>query len=318
MTPSRLLRWSAIAGVLCGAGLLGSQRNVRDDVDAGVAHASPPLNTYDLDQDGLADEVEKYLGTLPDQGDTDGDGYQDGEEFARHSDPLDMGSVPQSEEVGVAMAIYQVGNKLRPVIAVYAEDGDTRGTNLVMGVRVKNWTRNLPLQFFSKGAKVVSAPTIDPVAKVTIYDGSMKASTVKRFGSISLYGTAAYRGTIVSADALNLFDVNGVVVSRFMSNSGGGGGSGSQNNGPFTPGVMGTGAYKPLTPSGQAPPASWAGGQVCSQSMITAGVVGAVVTQEVVSASCANGWDSYCDGAACAGTVGSTVRVVDPLALIGG
>ena len=312
MNPSKMLRWSAVFGVVGAAGALGSQL-LSPAVAPAVVHASPALNSYDSDLDGLPDEIENYLGTLPDQSDSDGDGFQDGEEFARHSDPLDMGSVPQGEQVGVAMAIYEQGNVIRPVIAVYAKDGNTRAANLLVGVRVGSTMRNMPLGFFSKNAKVNLAPTVNPTAEVAIFDGTMKANYVKRFGSLSIYGTVAYRGSVLSADALNLFDVNGVIVSSFA-----GPGSGQSSPGSFNAGNLNTGAYKPLSGSGKAPPSSWAGGQVCSQSMATAGVAGALVTQEVVSADCASGWDSYCDGVACAGTVGTTVQMIDPLGLIGG
>lgn len=312
MNPSKLVGWCAVAGVVGTTAVLSSGPHDLTITPA-VVHASPSISGYDSDGDGLPNEIESYLGTNPDLGDTDGDGFQDGEEFARHSDPLDMGAVPQSEKVGVAMAIYEEGNKIRPVIAVYAKDGNTRAANLLVGVRVGSQMRNLPLSFFSKNAKLGSAPTVNSGAAITIFDGTMKANQVKRFGSLSIYGTGSYRGAVVSADALNLFDVNGVIVSRFVTSSTAATSKNSSNWGNFS-----TGQYKPLTGSGKAPPPSWAGGSVCSQTVATAGVSGSVVSQEVVAAGCATGWDSYCDGAACAATVGSTIKLVDPISLIGG
>ena len=309
MNPSRMLRWTAVLGVLGTAGALGLE-HARLVLAPAVVHAASSTSSYDSDGDGLPDEVEDFLGTLPDQADSDGDGFQDGEEFARHSDPLDMGSVPQSEQVGVAMAIYQEGNKIRPVIAVYAKDGNPRGVNLTFGVRVYSSLRNLPLSFISKQAKISTAPTINSTASIMVFDGTMNANYVKRFGSLSLYATGSYRGSVITADALNLFDVGGVIVSSFNS--------GSQMSGSFTTGSLSNGAYKPLGGSVTPPPSSWSSGQVCSQTMATAGISGAVVTQEVVSAKCSSGWDSYCSGPACSATVGSTIQIIDPVGLLGG
>ena len=50
----------------------------------------------DGDGDGLINFDEAWYGTAPDNPDTDGDGYSDGEEVAQGSDPLDGDSVPRS------------------------------------------------------------------------------------------------------------------------------------------------------------------------------------------------------------------------------
>ncbi|EKD49245.1 MAG: hypothetical protein ACD_63C00210G0003 [uncultured bacterium] len=44
-------------------------------------------NSSDMDLDGLADDMEKKLGTDPNNKDTDGDGYQDGMEVEAGYDP---------------------------------------------------------------------------------------------------------------------------------------------------------------------------------------------------------------------------------------
>jgi hypothetical protein len=46
----------------------------------------------DTDADGLPDYIENYYGTDPNNPDTDGDGYKDGEEVENGYDPLASGS----------------------------------------------------------------------------------------------------------------------------------------------------------------------------------------------------------------------------------
>ena len=48
----------------------------------------------DLDEDNLINLDEYYFGTDPTKKDTDGDGYNDGLEIEKDSDPLDPNSVP--------------------------------------------------------------------------------------------------------------------------------------------------------------------------------------------------------------------------------
>jgi hypothetical protein len=74
--------------------------------------------------------------------------------------------------------------------------------------------------------------------------------------------------------------------------------------------------HRPL--GGTQPPLSWSTGEICFQHIEAVGTHGAVVTQEVTSATCVSGWDGYCDGSSCVSSVGTTVDVVDPSALIGG
>jgi hypothetical protein len=54
---------------------------------------------FDSDDDGLADEVELEMGTLPSDPDTDKDGFYDGDEVEMGYDPLDDSSHPSVDEV---------------------------------------------------------------------------------------------------------------------------------------------------------------------------------------------------------------------------
>ena len=64
-------------------------------------------------------------------------------------------------------------------------------------------------------------------------------------------------------------------------------------------------------------PSTWSEGAVCFQRSTPVAVNGAVVTQEVVSAACMEGWEGYCPPT-CSASVGSTFSTVDPIGLIGG
>ena len=268
----------------------------------------------DTDGDGLTDHLEELLGTSGLQADSDGDGYADAEELARQSNPLDVLALPGTSPTSCGMGIYETGAVLRPVVAVYVFDGDIRTADLAMGARIGSTLRGLPLSFFAKNSTIVKTPAVDPQAAVYVYDGTMNPEHVHRFGDLSLYSTTVNElGPVISADALNLASVDGVVVEQFLT---------SMNSGPpiFSP-VFGTktsGVYQPLGgSSGTPPPATWASGKICEQSMIVAGVNGPIVLQEVIAADCKDGWASFC-GTDCTSSVGKTVQMLDPLALIGG
>jgi hypothetical protein len=270
----------------------------------------------DADGDGLTDHFEELLGTSGLQSDSDGDSYWDAEELARQSNPLDGLSLPGSSPTSCGMGIYEKATTLRPVVAVYVFDGDIRTADLAMGARVGETLRNLPLSFFGKNSTIVKTPTLDPQAAVYVYDGTMNPQHVHRYGDLSLYSTTVNEeGPVIAADAVNLVSIDGVVVEQFLT---------SINSAPptikpvYETGTNTAGVYKPLGgSSGPPPPATWTSGKICEQKMVVGAVNGPVVLQEVTSADCKDGWASFC-GSDCTSSVGKTVQMLDPLALIGG
>lgn len=278
-----------------------------------VVHAVGPGGP-DADGDGLTDLFESLLGTHPLRADTDKDGYWDAEELARQSDPLDKLALPGTSPTSCGMGIYETGGSLRPVIAVYSSDGDVSTPNLKMGARVGSELRGVPLSFFSKNSTTVTTTTFDPQAVVYVFDGTMKPQSVHFYGDLSLYATTVNgQGPVISADAVNLASVGGVVVEQFLT---------SINNSPpnISPiyGTKTSGVYQPLGGTGAPPPAAtWTSGKICEQTMVVAGVNGPIVLQEVTDADCKDGWASFC-GSDCTSSVGQTVQMLDPLALIGG
>ena len=285
---------------------------LQDALELPVMHAAGPGGP-DSDGDGLTDLFEDILGTGTQRADSDGDGYWDAEEFARQSDPLDASDIPVLAPASCGMGIYETGNSLRPVVALYVADGDLRGAELGMGARVGNQLRGLPLSFFSKNATISQSPTAVSQSVVYIFDGTLNPKHVHRLNDLSVYATVDYRSSIISADAVNLASIDGVVVEHILTAF-----HSAKPNPSLVFGQGSSGVYKPLGgPSGTPPPPTWVSGKVCAQGMIVGGVNGPVVYQEVVSADCEDGWASYC-GSDCTSSVGSTVQMLDPLALIGG
>lgn len=61
------------------------------DGNDNLTQTSPMALMIDTDQDGLPDDMEKIIGTDPNNADTDGDGYADGVELKNNYDPLGFG-----------------------------------------------------------------------------------------------------------------------------------------------------------------------------------------------------------------------------------
>lgn len=328
MTPTRTRqrRWAAALVAVPGAfalGVLALPDRVEDQVQEAadaladairppVLHAAGPGGP-DTDGDGLTDVFEEILGTGTQRPDSDGDGYWDAEEFARQSDPLDPKDIPVATPATCGMGIYEKGKNLRPVVAVYVADGDIRSADLAMGARIGTQLRGVPLSFFSKNSTIVRPPTFNAQSVVYVFDGTMNPQHVHRFGDMSIYSTLDYRDSIVSADAVNLASVGGVVVEHQLISY-----KSANPNPSLVFGQGSSGVYTPLTGStGTPPPPTWVSGKVCTQGMVVSGVTGAVVLQEVITAECEDGWATFC-GSDCTSSIGSTIQMLDPLALIGG
>lgn len=61
-----------------------------------IVQTVPAIIVIDSDQDGLPDDMEKRIGTDPNNADTDNDGYLDGEEVKNNYDPLNQGKLTQN------------------------------------------------------------------------------------------------------------------------------------------------------------------------------------------------------------------------------
>src|SRR5262245_36093813 len=72
-----------------------------------------------IDGDGLTDQQELVIGTLPNRADTDGDGYSDLEERARGSDPLSRLSVPDPTDYNLGTCASLEDGVISMLSAVY-------------------------------------------------------------------------------------------------------------------------------------------------------------------------------------------------------
>ncbi len=263
----------------------------------------------DTDGDGLSDPLEAILGTNPAGVDTDSDGFSDAEELARQSDPGNRSSFPGSEASGVGIAVTAHDGSLHAVSALYFQDGSLSDKTFQLGAMIHGNVVNIdPSRYGNALLHIV--PSSDPSAVVAVLDARLPQNPLLLAGSMSLFSTVAGAdGVVTAASVIDLVALDGVVMERQLSYF-----SAAPGSTPQT-GAGAGGLYRPL---GGSIPATWNEGQVCAQSLAVVGVEGPVVTQEVEDAGCEDSLEGACSPGGCSATIGTTVRVMDPLALIGG
>ena len=291
------------AAASAGAWVLGAQER--------VARASPPpASGPDADADGLPDRLEAFLGTSMDKPDTDGDNFSDAEELARDSNPLSPVSIPPLQDVTVDVSAYVDGGSLHPFTCIYIAGGDVSDKTLTMGVRIGSQLVTRPISYFLGGSAPQVLQGASPQDIVIVLDGVLSDQFLHRFGSLSFFTTIAQESQVIAAAAVNLFSADGEVLQLMQVPTA----SSPAPSGQPSGGAQG-GIYRPLNPGSSSP--SWIVGAICAQTLATVGTIGPVLIQEVVDADCQSGWDSLC-APSCAATTGSTIRVLDPAALVGG
>ncbi len=264
----------------------------------------------DSDGDGLVDLLESTLGTWSCHADTDGDGFSDLEEVARESNPLDNIDFPTLSEPSVAMVAFQLSGRVRVATLVYVPDGNLRNKRLRFGARLSDRMFGVPLSVMRGGAPAQMRCGQAAGSSIAVVEAMISSNSVFARSSMSLFATLAQQGAYLDAAACNLASVGGAlyqmisIPAPFIT-------SPPQNG----PGISLGNAYRPIDPTNQNP--SSIAGEICAQTTTLVRVVGAVVTQEVIAADCVPGWDTFCSPG-CFNTVGSTIRSIDPAALIGG
>lgn len=273
-------------------------------------HALTCSTADDSDGDGLPDALELKLGTTADVVDSDGDGYWDGEEVARGSHPTRANSIPAPGAVALNIDAFQSDGQIHALTAVYFEDGDLRRHTFNVGMLVGDVPTQMPLERFRGAQPIVVLPGHDPSSRIVLVDPVLPTASISFTGSLSFFATLAAQGQYVAADAVNLTLVDGEIFEHVVLGYHTGLPDPQPNVGMGVGGV-----YKPLGSGSQTSNSTQ--GEICAQTTVIVGVIGSVITQEVVAADCVAGWDAYCSRG-CAHTVGSTIKVIDPATLLGG
>jgi hypothetical protein len=271
-----------------------------------VLRASTGTSRVDMDGDGLTDNQEMVIGTMPDRVDSDGDGYSDLEEVARRSDPLDVQAVPGDDPMNLGMTASLDGTMVRVLTAVYIEGGDISNFRLRIGMVFNGQGYSISPAGLrtAQGYTFAASGAADLLAAVEF---TFPEHLVARFGQMNLYSLGfTLDGSLDSVvGTLPLVDMGGVTAliepmsyTDFMGFS--------------ADGV----AYRPLGGSSNTP-LNWTAGEICFQRTATVGTDGVMLIQEVESADCVP-TDSYCSGSECSGSVGTTLMVPNPTALAGG
>jgi len=261
----------------------------------------------DLDGDGLTDQQELVIGTLPYRADTDGDAYSDLEERARGSDPLDHNSLPAVSSYGVGTCGSLENGLVSMLSAVYLHSSGVNSVDLQIGVVYHGHALRLQPSLY-QNSRAFLYPGHDSQDTLAVVEVALPQSVVQRLGQVNLFSIV--RGTMPGApdpvvSVLPLVDFSGVTMAVEEHNavySSGGGPSGV--------------VYRPLT-GGDQIPATWSSGQICFQRTAPVGVNGVSIINEVEASDCLD-MDTYCNTTDCAAAVGQSLELPDPGALIGG
>jgi hypothetical protein len=306
--------WSSVGvGTDQDAGTDGASLKERGINLAPVTVRASGVNPLDSDQDGLTDAQEQVLGTSPFFADTDGDGFSDTEELARHSLPLDVKSVPLPATTDIAMTARGENGSLRAVVVAYLGNGNLASHSidigLVIGRRIflLNPTSYLPSSLFSQ------VPGAANGSSLLVLDVAINSALVGIRGEMSIFATldSGTQAAVLGAASADLLMRDGVIllkqssgtVRRMVALPGGGTGFGS--------------VYNPIPPNGGGSiPSSWVPGEICYQASIVVGVAGGIITREVVGADCLDGYDASCR-ADCSSSVGEVFNTFDPIGLVG-
>ncbi len=304
--PSRSLLLAGLA-----LGLFATTAPAGNPIQAGQIQRITPVDQADLDTDGdgLSDALEHILGTSSTSVDSDDDGFSDSEELARHSDPTARNSVPASQPMSVGIAVTAHDGTIHAISALYYDDGVLADKTFQLGMMIHGNVVNVDPSRYGYAALDI-VPSHDPNAVLAVLEARLPARPLHLVGQLSLFSTVAGpSGIVQSASAINLVSVEGVILERDVSYF-----LNSSTGAPQT-GAGAGGLYRPL---GGSIPSTWSQGQVCAQTLSVVGVDGPVVTQEVEDANCEDALDGACSPGGCSASIGTTVRIMDPVALVGG
>ena len=264
----------------------------------------------DSDLDGIADVHEEVLGLSPDSADTDQDGWSDSEELTRGSNPKDKRDSPEKALIGLDVSGYADHGVMHIVTSVYLKGGLGSGHKFQLGAVHDGEVIILPPAAYLPFTEVTLISGRGPTDSVYILDMRLPRRIVASLGDVSFFARTKPSNE----------DEFPVLASMNMTTKGG---VPYEVTPPTTiPGVQPKdprssrgGFYTPLVPPSRLPSGSTQG-QVCVQRTRVVGSGGSGIQLEVIEADCVDG-DGVCPSS-CAGTVGQSFNIIDPILLIGG
>lgn len=309
---------SALVGGALVAGLalvssLGGPVDLDDltggPIDQLHANVGGGVSDNDFDGDGLSDAQEEVLGLLPYLFDSDFDGFGDGEEIARQSDPFDEYSIPTSQGISASLtANGGSATNLRLVVVVHEPAGEKGQSKIRIGALTHDRSVAVPIERFMGISNVLTSPGSDG-STVTSIDIPIQSALVHTNEHVAFFLAAGsqLQASFNAAAKIDVLSTDGVLqlLRPLALNADSSGGTGS--------------IRQPIPPAAEGPsiPSSWVPGAICVQSSVTVGGAGAVVDKLIVEAECLQGFDSYC-APSCSSSVGTTYRTINPGAFIGG
>ncbi|MCP3920063.1 MAG: hypothetical protein GY711_31430 [bacterium] len=305
----RLPDWVLSAlGVTVALGLAGF---------AGQQSKAPLLaqidRSHDSDADGIPNGQEIVLGTMPGIADSDFDGYLDGEELALQTSPKDSNSIPRVQDTSVGMTARGENGFLKLFVAVYTQEQSHQENNIRFAALMGDELVNLDFDRIV-GTSTVSTVVV-PGGRLIGFDIPIAPELIVRHGSVTFFVVIGEPGSTdyLASACVDITTDQGILMMRRDARGPGTSGSSVNNLSQGNGGSL----FQPIPQSGQnAVPITWTPNKICFQRQEVTGVVGALVSVQIVEADCIDGWESYC-ASDCELTVGTTFRRVDPGALIG-
>ncbi len=273
----------------------------------------------DTDGDGLTDRQERILGTSIVRVDTDRDGFSDLEELARKSSPLFDEWRPNAERLSIGMTAHGAEGKVHVMLAVYCRVEQLDSLRVMFGAQVGGRLFDLTNSRIFTTSEMIVMPAEDPRSLVALLDIPVAPDWIQRVREATFFATITGHGSTVanSADTAELRFMDDMILlvqdnPTYSLNS-------TNSTAGHAPAAGGGGTvFRPLPlDEEEEVPSNWSEDEICAQRSSPVGVSGAVVTQEVISAECQEGWDSSCPPS-CSSSVGSTHTTIDPVILIGG
>jgi hypothetical protein len=257
----------------------------------------------DRDHDLLADVFETFLGTNPQDPDSDADGIPDGFEYVLRSNPLDWVSRPAFEPT-LRMSACVEGSMLR--ITFYLLPADPHeieaysaflyACNQSVSNRLIDISAIVPRSVTEAGVSSFSGIT------ASCFTFSFPIAMIERIAPVSI-GMAARISGVCQADIISLDVVDGVPIMA----------RGAGIPPEVDPSV--DDQHLPWDPLTDDVPDTWGDQQVCVTSQVEVGTDAGITTYEITSAGCDALINRSCPPD-CSSRVGGTVTTIDYAFLI--